>query len=33
MNVMCDRTEMFEHLIEQRSKEVFEHFGLPYNNE
>lgn len=27
---MCDRREMFESLIYDRSKEVFEYFGLPY---
>ena len=30
MNAMCDRGEMFESLIYDRSKAVFEYFGLPY---
>jgi hypothetical protein len=31
MNAMCDRGEMFESLIYDRSKAVFEYFGLPYD--
>ena len=31
MNAMCDRGEMFESLIYDRSKAVFEFFGLPYD--
>ena len=31
MNAMCDRGEMFEQLIYDRSKALFEYFGLPYN--
>ena len=31
MNVMCDRGEMFERLIYDRSKAVFEYFGLPFD--
>ena len=31
MNAMCDRGEMFESLIFDRSKAVFEYFGLPYD--
>ena len=30
MNSMCDRGGMFESLIYDRSKAVFEYFGLPY---
>lgn len=29
MNEMCDRAQMFEHLIAERSNAVFEYFGLP----
>jgi hypothetical protein len=31
MNAMCDRAQMFEHLIYDRSKAVFEYFGLPFD--
>ena len=31
MNAMCDRGEMFESLIYDRSKAAFEYFGLPYD--
>ena len=31
MNAMCDRGEMFESLIYDRSKAVFEYFALPYD--
>ena len=31
MNAMCDRGEMFESLIYDRSKAVFEYFGLPFD--
>ena len=30
MNAICERAEMFERLIYDRSKAVFEYFGLPY---
>ena len=30
MNAMCERAEMFESLICERTKAVFQHFGLPY---
>jgi len=30
MNEMCDRAQMFEHLIADRSKAVFQYFGLPF---
>ena len=33
MNLMCDRAEMFERRIYDRSKAVFEHFGLPFDAE
>jgi hypothetical protein len=33
MNVMCDRAEMFERRIYDRSKAVFEYFGLPFDAE
>ena len=29
MNVMCDRAEMFEHLVAQRTQAIFAYFGLP----
>lgn len=29
MNAVCERAQMFEHLIYGRSKAVFEYFGLP----
>ena len=31
MNAMCDRGQMFESIIYDRSKAVFEYFGLPYD--
>ena len=31
MNDICERAEMFEHLIEARSKAVFEYFGFEWN--
>ena len=31
MNTMCDQGGMFESLIYDRSKAVFEYFGLPYD--
>jgi len=31
MNALCDRAQMFESLIYDRSKAVFEYFGLPYD--
>jgi hypothetical protein len=31
MNAMCERAQMFEHLIYARSKAVFEYFGLPFD--
>jgi hypothetical protein len=30
MNAMCDRAEMFERGIYDRSKGIFEYFGLPF---
>jgi hypothetical protein len=33
MNLMCDRAEMFERGIYDRSKAVFEFFGLPFDAE
>jgi hypothetical protein len=33
MNAMCERGEMFERLIFDRSKAVFEYFGLPFDAE
>ena len=30
MNSICDRAQMFEHLVEQRTQDVFDYFGLPY---
>jgi hypothetical protein len=33
MNAMCERGGMFERLIYERSKAVFEHFGLPYDSD
>lgn len=30
MNVICERAKMFESLIYDRSKAIFEYFGLPY---
>lgn len=31
MNLVCERADMFEDRIEQRTKAVFEYFGLPYS--
>jgi hypothetical protein len=31
MNLMCERAEMFESLIKQRTQDIFAHFGLPIN--
>jgi hypothetical protein len=31
MNLMCDRAEMFERRIYDRSKAVFAYFGLPFD--
>lgn len=31
MNIICDRGQMFERLIYDRSKAVFEYFGLPFD--
>ena len=31
MNALCERGEMFERLIYERSKRVFEYFGLPFD--
>jgi len=31
MNEICDRAEMFEHVIYERTKRVFEYFGLPFD--
>jgi hypothetical protein len=31
MNAMCERAEMFERLIYDRTKAVFEHFDLPFD--
>ena len=33
MNAMCDRAEMFERLIYDQSKAVFEYFDLPFDAE
>jgi hypothetical protein len=33
MNAMCDRAEMFERAIYDRSRAVFEYFGLPFDAE
>jgi len=33
MNAICDRAEMFEHLIYDRTKQVFEYFGLAFDAE
>jgi hypothetical protein len=29
MNAMCERSQMFEHLIFDRTRRRFEHFNLP----
>ena len=31
MNAMCERAQMFECLIFERTKAVFEYFGLPFD--
>jgi hypothetical protein len=31
MNAICEQGQMFERLIYDRSKAVFEYFGLPYD--
>ena len=31
MNLMCDRSEMFERGIYDRTKAIFEYFGLPFD--
>jgi hypothetical protein len=31
MNAICERAEMFEERIYQRSKQVFECFGFPFD--
>jgi hypothetical protein len=31
MNLMCEQAEMFERRIYDRSKAVFEYFGLPFD--
>jgi hypothetical protein len=31
MNAMCERAQMFEHLIYDRTKAVFAYFGLPFD--
>ena len=33
MNAICERAEMFEHLIYEWTKQVFLYFGLPSNAE
>ena len=33
MNMICERGQMFERLIYDRSKAVFEYFGLPFDRE
>jgi hypothetical protein len=33
MNMVCERAGMFEDRIEQRTRVVFEYFGLPYDGE
>jgi hypothetical protein len=33
MNLVCERAKMFDALIYDRSKAVFEYFGLPYEAE
>ncbi len=33
MNLICDRGQMFERMIYDRSKAVFEYFGLPFDAE
>ena len=31
MNVMCERAEMSEQFIYDRTKEIFDYFGLPFD--
>jgi len=31
MNEVCDRAEMFEERVYERSKRVFEYFGFPFD--
>jgi hypothetical protein len=31
MNEICDRAEMFEERVYERSKRVFEYFGFPFD--
>jgi hypothetical protein len=31
MNILCERDQMFERLIYDRSQAVFEYFGLPWD--
>jgi hypothetical protein len=31
MNELCDRAEMFEERVYERSKRVFEYFGFPFD--
>lgn len=33
MNAICERAEMFEHLIYDRTKTVFDYFDLPFDDE
>ena len=33
MNIICERAKMFDTLVYDRSKAVFEYFGLPYGAE
>jgi hypothetical protein len=33
MNLMCERAEMFERYIFERTKAVFQYFGLPFDEE
>ncbi|MCL4177142.1 MAG: hypothetical protein KJ072_05290 [Verrucomicrobia bacterium] len=33
MNLMCDRAQMFERYIADRTKAVFDYFGLPLDAE
>jgi len=31
MNEICDRADLFEHLVYERTKRVFEYFGLAFD--
>ena len=31
MNAICERAEMFEERVYERSKQVFEYFGFPFD--